>query len=78
VEIARLANFGVPPPPLDRERLQAAHQICYAKLASPQGDEEDTRNAKATDAIQVEQTHTAPFGAGPNDYIRFRAGYAAS
>jgi len=40
------------------------------------GDEEDTRNAKATDAIQVEQTYTARWGAGPNDYIRFRAGFA--
>jgi hypothetical protein len=40
------------------------------------GDEEDTRNAKATDAIQVEQTFTARWGAGPNDYIRFRAGFA--
>jgi integrase len=38
------------------------------------GDEEDTRNAKATDAIQVEQTYTARWGVGPNDYIRFRAG----
>src|SRR4029077_1702486 len=40
------------------------------------GDEEDTRNAKATDAIQVEQTYTVRWGAGPNDYIRFRAGFA--
>jgi hypothetical protein len=40
------------------------------------GDEEDTRDAKATDAIQVGQTYTARWGAGPNDYIRFRAGFA--
>jgi hypothetical protein len=33
---------------------------------------EDTRNAKAIDAIQVEQTYTARWGAGPADHKRFR------
>jgi hypothetical protein len=59
-------------------RDEARRLARFATLNSHhrRGDEEDTRNAKATDAIQVEQTFTARWGAGPNDYIRFRARFA--
>jgi hypothetical protein len=39
--------------------------------------EDHGRNAKETDAIQVEQTHTAGWGAGRNDRKRFRTDAAA-
>jgi hypothetical protein len=61
---------------LTRDEARRIARFATLNSHHRRGDEEDTRNAKATDAIQVEQTYTARWGAGPNDYIRFRAGFA--
>jgi hypothetical protein len=59
------------------EHRQAA-RLAKLNLHHRSGDEDDTLDAKATEAIQMGQTYTACWGAaGPNYHIRFRAGYAA-
>jgi hypothetical protein len=56
----------------DRGEYRQASRFATLNPPHRSGDEEDTRNAKATDAIQVEQTYTARWGAGPAYHQRFR------